>query len=146
MHMIFWKRKKEIKRETRHLRATQRHMVGNSFSDFVEKNIEKLATEEKNLAGEFDVCSFCKHKEKKCRECHTQKQGKKFKSFYDIKGNFFIACIECNRGRYGSSENKCVGGSDVRKHGYRMQGCFSGILVEKIKKAGTKNAETKTNS
>lgn len=53
-------------------------------------------------------------------------------SEYDDKGELYVDCTECERGRRGSDEDKCSFGFKVKKH--HVYGCFSGHLLKSLKK------------
>jgi len=55
---------------------------------------------------------------------------KKNESFYDKKGMLYVDCTECERGAFGSDEEKCSSGWKTKKK--KVGGCFGGTLLKNI--------------
>jgi hypothetical protein len=59
-------------------------------------------------------------------------------SFYDTRGNLWVACSECERGLNGSDKDKC---SCARKKKFDGSGCFCGQLMPKYEKVLKKSSD-----
>jgi len=51
-------------------------------------------------------------------------------SFYDNKGKLYVDCTECERGFYGSDEDKCSCGFKTKKP--NNGGCFIGTIINSV--------------
>ncbi len=59
------------------------------------------------------------------------------RSYYETKGELWVACCECERGGNGSNEDKCSCGWKVKR--WNELGCFLGNIIGKFKPMLKKN-------
>jgi hypothetical protein len=53
--------------------------------------------------------------------------SKKKHSFTDTNGRRWVACVECERGHFGSEKNKCSGAWRYKR--FNGAGCFLGTEI-----------------